>query len=103
MFEPLSVTSTLMGNSEADDETNEGGSPTQPQMHVEYVGHGGRKILKKVNFVSGASVHYYLKQTHTTSIRTHNALMVGGKKVRMNYVPKVGEHITLQPVRSALS
>lgn len=103
VFEPLSVSSTLMGNSEADDGTNDGGSPTQPQMHVEYVGHGGRKILKKVPFVAGASVHYYLKLTHTTSIRTHSALMVGGKKTRMTYIPKEGEHIVLQPVRRALS
>lgn len=103
VFEPLLVSPTLMGNSEADDEANDGGFPTQPQMHVEHVGHGGRKILKKVPFIAGASVHYYLKQTRTTAIRSRCELRVGGKKVRMSYVPREGEHIVLRPARSALS
>ena len=100
-FEPLQVLPTLVGNSEADDLTDEEGAPAQ--LEVSYVGHGGRQITKRVVFCAGLSVHHYLKQTHTTHIRTHSKLLVGEKQVRMNYVPKLGEHIRLQPARRAMS
>jgi hypothetical protein len=98
MFEPLYVSSTLVGNSEADDVTDDGESPTQ--LFVRYLGHGSQVVTSRVDYVRGASVHYYLKKTHTVALRSRHALMVGGKRVRMSYVPKEGEHITLAPPRA---
>lgn len=92
-FEPLHVRSTLVGNSEADDETSSEGAPAQ--LHVKYIGHGGRLVVRKVAYVPGMSVHYYLKRTKTNSVRTTHALLCGARRVRVNYVPKQGEHITL--------
>lgn len=92
-FEPLHVLPTLMGNSEADDVTSDEGAPAQ--LCVKYIGHGGRLVVRKVPYVAGMSVHYYLKRTRTNSVRTTHALLCGSRRVRLNYVPQVGEHITL--------
>lgn len=98
VFESLRVSSTLRVNSEADSATKNGGTPAQ--LRVKYLGHGSQVVTKSTPFVDGASVHYYLKQTHTVAIRSRFALMVGGRRVRMSYVPKAGEHITLAPPRA---
>lgn len=77
--------------------------PALPQMYVEHVGHGGIRVRLGVPFVTGASVHYYLKRTGTTAIRMRSMLLVGGKKVRMSHVPKLGDTIQLLPTRGAMS
>lgn len=93
-FVPLLVSPTPMGNSEADSQVRAARSPAQ--FNIYYMGPTG-VASKHVPFREGLSLKHYLRDSELMGMRMRYSLVVGGRRVRMSYVPRVGESLTLAP------
>ena len=99
VFSPLQVLPTSVGYPKADNLNVAVKSPAQ--FCIRYLGPGGL-VVKRTPFKPGLSLKHYLRTCNLIGQRMRCALVVGRQRVRMSYVPKIGEELTLAPPQRPL-
>lgn len=94
LFMPLLVSPTPVGNSEADSQVRAVKSPAQ--FCIRHLGPAGI-VVTRTPFRPGASIKYYLAACNLIGKRMRYALVVNKKRVRMSYVPALGESLSMTP------
>ncbi len=96
---PVSSSSDLAaeGNPRANSSNEAEESPAL--LHIQYMGPAGL-THRSVSYRPGLMLQRYLQQLNLIGMRMRCALVVNGKRVRMSYVPRLGDVIGLLPVNA---